>query len=200
MTAKFLSIFIPMFILMDFIGTIPLFITLTRLCSQKERFRIAFMSSIIAGIIVILFSILGRQIMNYFNISIEAIKAGGGLLLLYIAFRMILSGHSPEAESDPVRIKNITVSPLAIPMLAGPGSMTFGMVTYLGLKEWEKLYLIISIASAVLIGSLLFSFSLYIEKLLGTEFVTGMEKIVAILVSFIALEMLMSGIKSYFFI
>jgi len=200
MTAKFLSLFIPMFILMDFIGTIPLFISLTKKFSQKERVKIAFSSSAIAGAIVLVFSILGRQIMNYFNISIEAVKAGGGLLLLYIAFQMILSSHSTNGKNDPAGLRNIMVSPLAIPMLAGPGSMTFGMISYLDLKEWDKLYLITSIVSAVIIGSLLLSASAYIERLLGTEFAKGMEKIMAVLVSFIALEMMMSGIKAYFFL
>lgn len=200
MTAKFLSLFIPMFILMDFIGTLPLFISLTKKFSQREKVRIAFSSSAIAGVIVLVFSILGRQIMNYFNISIEAVKAGGGLLLLYIAFQMILSNHSAEGKNDTVKLKNIIVSPLAIPMLAGPGSMTFGMISYLGLYQWEILYLFASIISAVIIGSILLSASSFIERLLGTEFVRGMEKIMAILVSFIALEMMMSGIKSYFFL
>lgn len=200
MTAKFLSLFIPMFILMDFIGTLPLFISLTKKFSQREKVRIAFSSSAIAGVIVLVFSILGRQIMNYFNISIEAVKVGGGLLLLYIAFQMILTNHSADEKSDPLKLKNITVSPLAIPMLAGPGSMTFGMISYLGLYQWDILYLFASIISAVIIGSILLSASSFIERLLGTEFVRGMEKIMAILVSFIALEMMMSGIKAYFFL
>ncbi len=200
MTAKFLSIFIPMFILMDFIGTIPLFITLTKKYSQRDKIRIAFTASVIAGTIVLIFSILGRQIMNYFNISLEAVKVGGGLLLLYIAFQMILSNHSSDEKSDPVKLRNITVSPLAIPMLAGPGSMAFGMISYLSLYGWDKLYLFISLLTAVIIGSLLLSASSFIEKLLGTEFVKGMEKIMAVLVSFIALEMIMNGVKSYFFV
>ncbi|HNX24114.1 MAG TPA: MarC family protein [Spirochaetota bacterium] len=199
MTTKFLSLFIPMFILMDFIGTIPLFISLTKKFSQRERVRIAFSSSAIAGIIVLVFSILGRQIMNYFNISIEAVKVGGGLLLLYIAFQMILSTHSGDEKNGHTKLRNIIVSPLAIPMLAGPGSMTFGMISYLGLYQWDKLYLMSSILSAVVIGALLLSASSYIERFLGTEFTKGMEKIMAVLVSFISLEMMMSGIKAYFF-
>ncbi len=199
MTAKFLSLFIPMFILMDFIGTIPLFISLTNKFSTKERVKIAFTSSAIAGAIVLIFSILGRQIMNYFYISIEAVKAGGGILLLYIAFQMILTNHSGDEKNEPLNPGSIVVSPLAIPMLAGPGCMTFGMISYLGLHGWDRLYLILSVFIAVIIGSLLLSASSYIEKLLGSEFSKGLEKIMAVLVSFIALEMMMSGIKSYFF-
>ena len=199
MIAKFLSLFIPIFILMDFIGTIPLFISLTKKYSRKERIRIAYSSSSIAGAIVLLVSILGREIMNYFTISIEAVKVGGGLLLLYIAFQMSLSNTLSHEKNHQTKLKNIVVSPPAIPMLAGPGSMTFGMISYLGLAGWDKLYLISAVSAAVIIGALFLSVSSYIERVLGTEFVKGMEKIVAVLVSFIALEMIMSGIKSYYF-
>lgn len=199
MTAKFLSLFIPVFILMDFIGTIPIFVSLTKKFTRRDRIRIAFSSSIIAGIIVLVFSVLGQEIMNYFYISIEAVKVGGGLLLLYIAFQMILSGQLNYENHIPESRKSIVVSPLAIPMLAGPGSMTFGMISFLKLEGSEKLYLIAAVVSAVIAGALLLSVSTLIDKFLGQEFTKGLEKIMAIVVSFISLEMIMSGVKGYFF-
>lgn len=199
MTAKFLSLFIPIFILMDFIGTIPVFISLTKKFGRRDRIRIAFSSSIIAGSIVLVFSILGQEIMNYFYISIEAVKVGGGLLLLYIAFQMILSGQLNYEEHAHESRRSIIVSPLAIPMLAGPGSMTFGMISYLKLHGAEKFYLIAAVISAVIAGALLLSVSSLIDRILGQEFTKGLEKIMAIVVSFISLEMIMSGVKGYFF-
>jgi len=198
MTAKFLSIFIPMFILMDFIGTIPVFIAVTKKSGQSERIRIAFLSSFIAGVIVLFFSVLGRQIMNYFYISIEAVKVGGGLLLLYIAFHMILSGQLNFENHTPEQKRGVIISPLAIPMLAGPGSMTFGMISFLKLEGFAKIYLIVSVTVAVILGALLLSISSYIDRLLGQEFTRGLEKIMAIVVSFISLEMIMSGVKGYY--
>lgn len=199
MTAEFLSLFIPVFILMDFIGTIPVFIALTKKLTRKDRIRTAFSSSVIAGIIVLTFSILGQEIMNYFYISIEAVKVGGGLLLLYIAFQMILSGQLNYENHIPENRKSIIVSPLAIPMLAGPGSMTFGMISFLKLQGMDKVYLIAAVVSAVIAGALLLSVSTLIDRLLGPEFTKGLEKIMAIIVSFISLEMIMSGVKGYFF-
>lgn len=199
MTAKFLSLFIPVFILMDFIGTIPVFIALTKKLSRRDRIKTAFSSSVIAGIIVLTFSILGQEIMNYFYISIEAVKVGGGLLLLYIAFRMILSGQLNHENHIPENRGSIIVSPLAIPMLAGPGSMTFGMISFLKLQGMEKVYLIAAVVSAVFAGALLLSVSTLIDRFLGPEFTKGLEKIMAIVVSFISLEMIMSGVKGYFF-
>ena len=184
---------------MDFIGTIPIFITLTAGKTQKERIRIAILSSVIAGLIISVFAVLGRPLMHYFGISIEAVKVGGGLLLLYIAFEMILSGQLMYGKDDKEEEKSIIVSPLAIPALSGPGTMTFAIISYLELAGLEKIYLFVSIALAVVCGALLLSVSLYIYKLLGKEFTRGLEKITAVVVSFIACEMIMSGIKAYFF-
>ena len=198
MTAKFLSIFIPMFILMDFIGTIPVFIAVTKRYTQGERLRIAFLASAIAGGIVLFFSVLGQEIMDYFYISIEAVKVGGGLLLLYIAFNMILSGQLNFEDHTPEQRRGVIISPLAIPMLAGPGSMTFGMISFLKFEGFAKIYLISAVTAAVILGALLLSISSYIDRILGPEFTRGLEKIMAIVVSFLSLEMIMSGVKGYF--
>lgn len=198
--SKFLSLFIPLFILMDFIGTIPVFISLTQKKEARERIRIAIFASLVAGAIVFVFAVSGKQILGYFDISVEAVKVGGGLLLLYIAFEMILSGQLIyDKTTDDPQERSIIVSPLAIPMLAGPGSMTFAMIAFVELAGVERVYLFAAIILAVLCGVVLLSLSSFIHKMLGQEFTRGLEKITAIVVSFIALEMIMSGIRVYFF-
>ena len=156
-------------------------------------------ASAVAGLIVFGFAVIGHSLLDYFSLSIEAVRVGGGLLLLYIAFGMILSspydpGKNPEGGSA-----GIVVSPLAIPLLAGPGSMTFAMIAWLDLPGWEKLYLVAALILAVIAGAALLLASSVINRLLGYEFTRGLEKITAVIVSFIALEMIMSGIKTYFF-
>jgi multiple antibiotic resistance protein len=194
-----LSLFVPLFVLMDFIGTMPVFISLTRAMTVRVRRRTAVEASAVAGLIVFGFAVIGHSLLEYFSLSIEAVRVGGGLLLLYIAFGMILSspydpGKNPEGGSA-----GIVVSPLAIPLLAGPGSMTFAMIAWIDLPGWEKLYLVAALALAVVAGAALLLASSVINRLLGYEFTRGLEKITAVIVSFIALEMIMSGIKTYFF-
>ena len=194
-----LSLFVPLFVLMDFIGTMPVFISLTRAMTTRVRRRTAVEASAVAGLIVFGFAVIGHSLLDYFSLSIEAVRVGGGLLLLYIAFGMILSspydpGKNPEGGSA-----GIVVSPLAIPLLAGPGSMTFAMIAWLDLPGWEKLYLVAALILAVIAGAALLLASSVINRLLGYEFTRGLEKITAVIVSFIALEMIMSGIKTYFF-
>jgi len=197
--SKIISLAIPLFILMDFIGTIPVFLALTQAWQQRERIRIAIAASLLAGAIVLVFAVSGRQILNYFALSVEAARVGGGLLLLYIAFEMILSGKMVYMGTANLSARNLIVSPLAIPMLAGPGSMTFAMIAFLGLEGIEKAYLFVAIVLAVLFGAGLLSLSSLVHKFLGPEFARGLEKITAVVISFVALEMIMSGIKTFFF-
>ena len=150
-----LSLFVPLFVLMDFIGTMPVFISLTRAMTVRVRRRTAVEASAVAGLIVFGFAVIGHSLLEYFSLSIEAVRVGGGLLLLYIAFGMILSspydpGKNPEGGSA-----GIVVSPLAIPLLAGPGSMTFAMIAWIDLPGWEKLYLVAALALAVVAGAAL---------------------------------------------
>lgn len=194
---KILSFIIPLFLLMDFVGTIPVFLSLTKNAGRKERTKIAVWSSLIAGLIVAFFAVSGNSILSYFDISIEAVKIGGGLLLLYIAFEMIMSGKLGYENVED--IKSITVSPLAIPILAGPGSMSFAMISYLGLEGVEKIYFLAAILAVSLAGAIILAVSSRINDLLGKEFMRGFEKIMAIIISFIAVQMIMDGIKAYFF-
>ena len=194
-----LSLFVPLFVLMDFIGTMPVFISLTRTMSSGVRRRTAVEASAVAGAIVFGFAVIGHALLEYFSLSIEAVRVGGGLLLLYIAFGMILASPYEQGKNPEGGSAGIVVSPLAIPMLAGPGSMTFAMIAWLDLPGWEKLYLVAALILAVFAGAALLLASSIINRLLGYKFTRGLEKITAVIVSFIALEMIMSGIKAYFF-
>ena len=191
-----LSIVVPLFILMDFLGTIPVFIALTRDYTPRERRQTAIVSSLIACGIVLLFALTGHPIMAYFGLSIPALKVGGGVLLLYIAFEMIFSGQLAYEHTDKT---HITVSPLAIPMLAGPGSMSFAMIAFTELQGSRKALVPLAIGLVWIAGAGVLLGSSALHRLLGKEFVRGLEKVTAVILAMIASEMIMDGIKRYFF-
>jgi small neutral amino acid transporter SnatA (MarC family) len=89
---------------------------------------------------------------------------------------MILSGQLNSESSQPESRRSIIVSPLAIPMLAGPGSMTFGMISYLKLQGAEKFYLIAAVVTAVVAGALLLSVSTLIDRMLGRSSQRGLRR------------------------
>jgi multiple antibiotic resistance protein len=193
---ELLSLAIPLFFLMDFIGTVPVFVSLTRKRTHQNRLHVAIYSSIIAGAVVLLFAVLGEYILGYFELSIAALKVGGGLLLIYMAFEMIFTGQEAYIDSDD---SSLIVSPLAIPMLAGPGSMVFAMIKFLELDGVNKLMIPLAILAVIVVGAATLAVSSYLDKVFGKEFIRGLEKLTAVLLAVIASEMVMEGIKLYFF-
>lgn len=191
-----LSNAITIFFLMDFIGAIPVFILLTKDMGNRTRNRTAILSSLIAGLIVALFAISGQKLLNHFGLSIDALKVGGGVIMFYIAFEMIFAGQLVYTKSTENR--SIIVSPLATPMLAGPGCLSFAMISFISTSGMDKAYILISIILAALAGMIVFLFANAIGKVLGKEAVRGIEKIVALLLAGFAAEMVMGGIKGYF--
>lgn len=181
---------------MDYIGTIPVFISLTNKISKKEQIKTGIQASLIACLIILFFSLGGKSIMDYFGLSIASLKIGGGLLLLYFSFEMIFSGQFFYEKSYS---QNITVSPLAIPMLAGPASMSFAMISFVEAANNEKLLIPIAILIVSIIGSVTLAFSSLINQILGKEFIRALEKLTAIILSVIASQMILDGIKLFFF-
>lgn len=192
----FIADTITIFFLMDAIGTIPVFLALTKDNSAAKRMRIAFNASLIAGVIVLGFALFGQTILEHFGLSIGALQVGGGLLLLYIAFEMIFAGQAIYDNATDTR--SVTVSPLAIPMLAGPGSMSFAMIAFVGSSGTGRISVVMAIAAATALGAILLALSSVISKLLGREVIRALEKITAILLAIIASQMIMTGIKSFF--
>jgi len=170
------------------------FFLLRKILTKKTRIITAFTSCFIAGLILI-FAVFGNTILGYFDVSIEGLKVGAGLLLMYIAFEMIFAGQLFYQRTS---IKSFIVSPLAIPMLAGPGSMSFAMISFVNLSGFNRLNILLAILFASFFSGVVLSLSSFFHKILNNEIIRGIEKVTAVVVSFIAAEMIMSGIKSIF--
>jgi multiple antibiotic resistance protein len=153
-------------------------------------------ASLIAGIIVLAFALFGQAILHQFGLSMGALRLGGGLLLLYISFEMIFAGQSMHSDTPDTR--SIVVSPLAIPMLAGPGSMSFAMISFANADAVGRVGVVLAIIAASAVGAILLALAGEITKLLGKEALRGIERITAILLAIIAAQMIMLGIKAFF--
>ncbi|WP_299430682.1 MarC family protein [uncultured Meiothermus sp.] len=121
-----LQAFLTLFVLIDPIGLIPLFLALVGTRSYEEQKRIALRSTLVAGVLVLAFALLGGIILHYLDISLEALKVAGGLLLFKIALDMInaqLERETDEEHAESQARADISVFPLAIPLIAGPGTL-----------------------------------------------------------------------------
>ena len=123
-----ITVFTGFFAITNPISNMTVFVALTQGANKKTKEDINKRANIIAFIIVTVFVLLGKFIFELFNISIPAFKITGGILIFYIGFEMLQSKQSNVKSLKHVDIdENIAVSPLAIPILAGPGTIVTAM-------------------------------------------------------------------------
>lgn len=194
-----LSVFTVFFAIMNPIANIPIFLSLVEDADTAAKKRISIKATIVAFIIVVLFVVLGKFIFELFGITIPAFKITGGILVFYVGFEMLQSKKSSVAHIRMVTIdENIAISPLAIPILAGPGTIVTAMnfVTNKGYAHIAIVILIFGVMCAL--TYLAFSFSDAIVKKVGTNIITVVGKIMGLILAIIGVNMIIEGIKIAF--
>lgn len=180
-----------------------IFAALTKDNTPAERRVFAFRGVIIACGILLLFGVLGNGILELFGITLPALRTAGGILLLLIAIDMVFARHSgatgttSEEEVESRRRNDISVFPLALPLLAGPGSISAVILLTTGaqsdLEFWLVLAAIVVIMAAALVTLLL---AIPIQRLLGITGLAVVSRVVGILLAALAVQFLFDGIKS----
>ena len=119
------EVFVTLFVIMDPIGTIPIFLSLTRGRSAASSHRAAWQAVAVSFAVIVAFAFFGQQILAYLGISLAALQCSGGLLLLLVALELLTGNEdSPTAGAD----VNVALVPLGTPLLAGPGAIVATMV------------------------------------------------------------------------
>jgi multiple antibiotic resistance protein len=186
------------FAVMNPIANTPIFLGLTAGENSESKKKIARTASITAFIIVVSFIIAGKYIFELFGLTIPAFKITGGILIFYIGFEMLMSQKAKIHSSDSEDKNNISISPLAIPILAGPGTIVAAMnnVTNANLIQ---IGIVISIfALMIYLTYLAFSFSDLIVKKVGTNLISVIGKLMGLVLAIIGTGMIVDGIKLTF--
>ena len=195
-----LGVFMSFFAIMNPVANTPVFLGLVEGMESKAKKKIAKNASFIAFLIVAAFVIAGKYIFELFGITIPAFKITGGLLIFYVGFEMLMSKKSKVHNNDDSDSSddNIAVSPLAIPILAGPGTIVTAMnhVTHAN-------FLHIGIVLAVFglmtfLTYLSFSLSDLIVKRLGASLIAVIAKLMGLILAIIGTGMVTEGIKLSF--
>jgi multiple antibiotic resistance protein len=115
--------FVTLFVVVNPIGLVPLFIAITGHDPLSRRRRLALEAVIIAAVILMVFIVIGQPLLEALGIELASFQLAGGLVLLIIALRMVLAETRPGAEAWPVEAGNVAVFPLAMPFIAGPATL-----------------------------------------------------------------------------
>jgi multiple antibiotic resistance protein len=194
-----LTVFTGFFAIMNPIANTPVFLGLVGDKSKQERKSIAKTSCITAFLIVVFFVILGKYLFELFGITIPAFKITGGLLLFYVGFEMLQSKKSKVHHQENIEIDDgVAVSPLAIPILAGPGTIVTAM-NYINTGSLLNLSLIIVIfAVMIILTYLAFTASELIVKKIGNHLIMVIGKIMGLILAIMGTGMTIDGIKLSF--
>ncbi len=198
-----LYIFGALFSVMNPLGTVPIFVSLTDGDSQKEINKTAMLTSINVFVILVISFFLGNYVLAFFGISLSALKIAGGLVIASSGFALLKGEFSKnrgmrkrhkEAAQERERV---SLTPLAIPMMAGPGSISL----LIGLnEEFNSTYQIsitlLAVLIVCLICYLMMRGSQHIIKVLGPNGINSISRIIGFIVIALGIEYLWSGIKS----
>ncbi len=194
-----ITVFTGFFAIMNPISNMPIFLTLLEGADKKTKQRVNIKAIIIAFIIVSTFVILGKFIFELFGITIPAFKITGGILIFYVGFEMLQSKKSSVKHLQDTKFdENIAVSPLAIPILAGPGTIVTAM-NFVPNASYVHIGLVILIFGLMcLLTYITFSLSDLIAKKIGDNVISVIGKIMGLIIAIIGTSMVIEGIKISF--
>jgi multiple antibiotic resistance protein len=198
----FFQILLTVLIVMDPFGIIPPFLAITGSYDEKTRNKIILKSILIAGLVMGIFLLGGKFILEFFGIKPGAFYISGGILFFLIAFEMIYSkpktNRAPPAREDASSSAFVALFPLAIPMIAGPGLLTVIMTYVSGGRSWlsSVAYLFFALLIGLACMYLVLRLSALILRLIGAMGIFVLEKIMGLILSGFAVQLIYNGLVS----
>lgn len=186
---------ITLFLVMDPLGNVPIFLATLNQVSPLRRKQIILRETFIALIILIGFLFFGKYILEYMQISEAALSIAGGIILFLIAIRMIFpqeeNGIYSKSSGEPF------IVPLAIPMIAGPSAMAFMMLLATQAPQHIGLWLL-ALLIAWIPCCIILVFADYLRKILRESGLIAVERLMGLILTTLAVQMFLSGIQKFF--
>ena len=197
MNHDFLSAFILLLLVLDPLGSLPIFISvLSEVPPQRQRF-VALRESLIAFGVLAAFMLGGQVFLEVMRLSERSLEVAGGVILLIIAIRMIFS-HGGGGYQAPAGAREPLIFPLAVPLLAGPSAMA--TVLLLASREPARLWVWMgALTAAMAVSAAVLLTAHRLRRWLGDSLVAAIEKLMGLVLTAVAVEMILAGLKRYFF-
>ena len=210
MMALFLSAFVTLFVVIDPPGCAPIFASLTGGASDRQRRAMVLRSTLIASALLFLFALVGEAVLTTLGISLDAFRIAGGIMLFLIALEMVFEKRTErrEGRADEISrkaaeeqrpVEDISVFPMAIPMIAGPGSIATVMLLVSRSHGIDETLVVLAALAAVMILTLA---ALYaagpIMRVLGPKLEAMITRILGVLLAALAAQFVIDGISAAF--
>ena len=193
-TSVLIKTFIAVFVLADAVGNIPILLVLTKGMEPANRNKVIDKAILVAIAVLLLFAFGGQFILIYLDVSMGSLRVAGGLLLLLISLQM-LQGELDTPIIDQER--DVAITPLALPLLAGPGTLTSVMLLMSEAAN-PNLSVVVGIVAAMFLTWLILRLANYIDKWLGAEGEVIITQLLGFLLAALAVEIGSKGIKELF--
>jgi multiple antibiotic resistance protein len=197
-----LKSFISLLALINPVGAVPFFLSLTSQQSTVERRRTIRIAAVSVFCVIAVTALFGQQIIAFFGISVGSLEVGGGIIMLLMAINMLNAqiGNTratPEERDEAEQKDNIAVVPLAIPLLTGPGAISTTIVYAAGAAHWYDRLILIAIGAvlaAICFGSL--SLAEPIARWVGRTGINIGTRLMGLMLSALAVEFIVDGLKA----
>lgn len=197
-TVLLVEVIVTMFVIMDPIGNVPIFLSVTRGLEERERNRAALFAVATASLVILLFAAAGQQLLAYLNVSVPALQGAGGLLLLLVALELLTGASGTPDELEPGDHVAVAMVPLGTPLLAGPGAIVATIVFVNRADGAADLGLIAAGVIAVLAVVLLaMRFSGLLIRVFGRSGILLLSRIAGLLLAAIAVQMLAEAVIEF---
>ena len=205
MTELFVSAFVTFLVVIDPPGCAPIFASVTSGATPQHRRAMAFRSVLIAAGILIFFGLLGRDLLHALGISLNSFRIAGGLLLFLIAVDMVFEKRTERREDRAEEVarekpEDISVFPMAIPMIAGPGSIASVMLMMARSDTWTERFIVWGALGATLILTLIcLLLAGPLMKLIGHKMEAMVTRLLGVILAALAVQFVIDGIRRSFF-
>jgi len=192
----FVESFVTLFVIMDPLGTLPVFLALTATAERRERVRAARQAVAVALLVIVVFAVFGQGILGYLHVTLPALQGAGGLLLLLIALELL----TDRADTEPVRTEGVNIAfvPLGTPLLAGPGAIV-AVIVFVNRVHGvsDAVGLALGVLGVHVVLYLTMRFGTVFLRLLGRSGVSLVTRIAGLLLSAIAVQLIADSVRAF---
>ena len=201
----FFSAFITFFVVIDPPGCAPIYASLTKDANAAQRRSMAIRATSVAAGILLVFTLFGEQLLGALHIELNSFRIAGGIMLFLIALDMVFEKRTQRREEraqkiiDTPEIEDVSIFPMAMPMIAGPGSIASVMLLMAQNEGLERAGIILSALGAVLVLTLLALIAAGpIIKLLGAQAEAVITRLLGVLLAALAAQFVIDGLRESF--